>query len=353
MSDELIYGVIYSEFDDVMGPIAKFYFPLSISNKKLGSTVASKTIDIYDRVDLDNQGSLSVIPFPSENKKGLSKCIVWRDENKRGNTGMGAITILFDEKNDLIFYKYMKDIEILFEDVIEKIIELKNKEANLDDLFTEVKQFHKDTQEKLNELHTQELGVQDCEAFPDEKSEKILEKYQFKIVICGDPACGKTSTVLRFTDKAFRATYLPTLGTNITEKVVTIDNITLNLVLWDLAGQIKFQVLRSQFYSGAKAVVLLFDLTRQNTFENITKWHQDLLTHLGKEGDFITVLCGNKNDLTDDRVISREEGEKIAKQLNMEYFETSALTGENIDEAFTNLSKKLISNYILNKKRNH
>ena len=343
MSEDLLYGVIYSEFDEVMGPMARFYIPPSILNRKFGSLVASKTIDICDEVDLTNQGSLAVIPFPSENKKGLSKCIEWVDEKRRGRTGTGSLTLVFDEKDDLVFYKYMKDIEILFKDVIEKIIELKNKNANMDDVFTEIKKFHKDTQKKLKDLSTQELGIQaDSEAFPDEKSEKILEKYQFKIVICGDPACGKTSTVLRFTDKAFRATYLPTLGTNITEKEFTVDNSTVNLHLWDIAGQIKFQTMRSQFYNGAKAVVLIFDITRRNTFENITKWHQDLTNIIGKEGDLMAILCGNKHDLKDERMVSTKEGEILAAQLNMDYLETSALTGENIDEAFYSLVKKLV-----------
>jgi len=339
MPDELIYGVIYSEFDDVVGPTARYFVPPSILNKDFGATVAARSIDIIHREDLSNQSSLAVISFLAKNKKGLSICFEWQDDNKRARTGTGSITVLFEEKLDMVFYKYMKDIEILLQDTIEQIIEIKTKKGSMDDIFILIKQLHEDTREKLSKLSSQEMGPPEgSEAFP---SEDIGEKYQFKIVICGDPACGKTSTVLRFTDKAFRVTYLPTLGANITEKVIKIDNTTIVLSLWDIAGQAKFQILRRQFYSGAQAIVLIFDLTRKNTFDSIPKWHEDLVNSLNKR-DLITILCGNKNDLEDKRMVSRAQGDKLAKQYNMEYLETSALTGENINETFYKIARKVV-----------
>ena len=222
MVTDLIYGVIYSEFDEVQGPSPRYFVPSSILNKKLGFAVAGKTIDIYDDADIYT-ASLAVIPFTSEGKKGFARFFDWNDVTKRGNKGMGSLTLLFDENKDIVFYKYMKDLEIIFKETIETIRDLKDRKANEDDVFNEVKSFYNNAVKLLNEITNQELGSKDgVDAFPDEAYQSL----KYKIIICGDPGCGKTSTVSRFTDKAFRATYLPTLGVNVTEKVININDFT-------------------------------------------------------------------------------------------------------------------------------
>lgn len=341
MSGKLIYGVFYSEFDELVGPRVRIYYPLSTKDKNFGRNVASKTLELVtEQPDSKDSHPLAVIPFPSDNKKALSRSFEWKDEKKRGGVGMGALALIFEERNDFIFYKYMKDMEISFDAVIEKIAEIQSSSGNKDEVRNELERFFNETEEFLDNLKAQEIRIQEkSDAFPEESVEETFD-YQFKIVICGDPECGKTSTVLRFTDNVFTATYLPTLGTNISEKVFIIDNKNISLHLWDIAGQSKFQTLRRQFYKGAEAVVLLYDSTRPKTFKNIANWHQDLVKSLGKQIKII--LCANKIDLIDKRQVSKEDGKKLAEQLNMEYIETSALTGENIEEAFHTLTRKLV-----------
>jgi len=167
--------------------------------------------------------------------------------------------------------------------------------------------------------------------------------YNFKIVVCGDPGVGKTSTILRFTDDAFVRTYIPTLGVNISEKNVEVNKIKVKLILWDIAGQIKFEAMRRHFYKGAEAVIFIFDLTNRKSFESIPNWYKDVernIIHI--EDEIIGFILGNKEDLSDQRTINFEESSLFAEKLNLEYVETSALTGKNVEEIFFKLTKTLL-----------
>ena len=109
-------------------------------------------------------------------------------------------------------------------------------------------------------------------------------------------------------------------------------------VLWDIAGQQKFNIMRKHFYKGANGQILVFDLTRPETLESIPKWYEDIKNNLGEE--IQGIIVGNKNDLVEQRQVMQEKVRKIAEKLNLEYIETSALTGVNVDEAFLKLGEK-------------
>ena len=104
----------------------------------------------------------------------------------------------------------------------------------------------------------------------------------------------------------------------------------------------KFEVLRNQFYAGANAVLLLYDVTRRNTFKSIINWYKDINKTLKSEENLMVILCGNKIDLSEKREVHTEEAKRLADELNIEYIETSALTGENIEQAFSNIIRKVI-----------
>ena len=156
----------------------------------------------------------------------------------------------------------------------------------------------------------------------------------------GDPRVGKTSTILRFTDQAFRGTYIPTMGVNLSEKQIQFEDDSIEFILWDIAGQSKFQTTRKHFYRGAHGLLLVFDLTRPETFKSVGKWQLDIRRHLDME--IPGLIMANKNDLVDQRRVSIEEISKLADELGLEYFETSALTGENIDGAFYRLGDLIL-----------
>ena len=333
-------GIVYSEFDQLMGPIPKFALPTV--SKSFGRLIAQKSIDLLSTEEITNPKALAFLPFPTEKKKGVIRCIEWKDESLRGDVGTASLSLIFDEDDDAIFYKYIKDLEIVFDEAAEKIIELNKLDAGQEKIDAELKNIHAKFKKWLKELEQHEEGAKnESEAFPDHEKNDMTSKFSFKVVICGDAGCGKTSTVLRFTDRAFRRTYIPTIGVNVSKKEVRVDDKMIFLMLWDIAGQQKFSYIRGQFYQGAQATIILYDISRAETFSDVRHWHEDIKSTIGDRGTSIGLLCGNKKDLEHARKVTTEEAQNLAAELNLQYFETSALTGENIDEIFYTIAKSL------------
>ena len=189
----------------------------------------------------------------------------------------------------------------------------------------------------LNELREAELASK-TEAFakPKEKADEE-EFYRFKVIVCGDPAVGKTSTILRFTDKAFRRSYIPTIGTNITEKNVTIDGELVQFVIWDIAGQPQFYMLHRPYFNGADGMMMIYDITRSSSFSNINNWYSTAVKY-GLSG-IPRLLIGNKIDLNDERKIILPMAEHLSEKIGTQFFETSALTGENVQSIFQKIAQ--------------
>ena len=171
-----------------------------------------------------------------------------------------------------------------------------------------------------------------------------VKEFVFKIVVLGDAAVGKTSLINMYIEQSFSEDYKPTLGANIIRKDVHVDeiNASVRLIMWDLAGQEKYNVIRSMYFQGCVGALLVYDVTRNNTFETIdSKWLKDFKKYVKKEGTYI--LIGNKIDLNDERVVSTEEGEKYAKEIDAsDFIETSAKYGENVEQAFSNLVNQIL-----------
>ncbi len=155
----------------------------------------------------------------------------------------------------------------------------------------------------------------------------------FKLIILGDHAVGKTSLVNQFVTRKFDTDYRPTLGLSITEQEFFIqgfEDSKLKFLIYDLAGQRFFQRVRKHYYHGAHTAFIMYDLTRRETFDNITTWLDDLRQYM----DIPVVIIGNKLDLLDDRAIPEGEARARAKELRCSYMETSAKTGQNVKDAF-------------------
>ncbi len=166
-----------------------------------------------------------------------------------------------------------------------------------------------------------------------------VKEFVFKIVVLGDAAVGKTSLINQYIEQSFQEDYKPTLGANIIRKDVFVDDInaSVRLIMWDLAGQEKYNVIRSMYFQGCVGALLVYDVTRQNTFETVnSKWLKDFKKYVKKEGTYL--LIGNKTDLSDQRAVSTEDGINFAKEIDAsDFIETSAKYGENVNQCFHNL----------------
>jgi len=168
----------------------------------------------------------------------------------------------------------------------------------------------------------------------------------FKIIIVGPAAVGKTSILERFIYNHFSENYKLTIGVNFLSKIVDlIGNGIVKLSIWDIGGQERFEMLRTDFYKGASGAVLVFDLTRMETYNAIEKWLNEVKHYAGKVP---FILIGNKADLLEHfvRVVEKEEAEEFARTHNSTYIETSAKTGKNVEEAFNEFSQMLVDSII-------
>ncbi|MFX1262825.1 MAG: GTP-binding protein [Promethearchaeota archaeon] len=168
-------------------------------------------------------------------------------------------------------------------------------------------------------------------------------EYRLKIVMLGDGAVGKTALTIRFTEGGFEADYKRTIGADFALKGIELKDLDANVtcIVWDLAGQPRFESVRQGFYRGARGGLLVYDVTRRRTFLNIDDWKNECFTNLGNPIPLVVVA--NKVDLEDSRVVSREEGTEYAKNHNFLYVESSALTGENVEEAYATLCRRVLT----------
>ncbi|TFG15189.1 MAG: GTP-binding protein [Promethearchaeota archaeon] len=167
--------------------------------------------------------------------------------------------------------------------------------------------------------------------------------FRFKFIIIGDHEVGKTSIVRRYVDNKFNKDYRATLGLNIlTHSFEFLEN-DVSIALWDIGAQDFFKRFRKTYYTGAQAAFIVFDLTDRQSYKNIRKWYQELEDYIDKP-DLPIVIVGNKSDLEEKRIIPYQEGVTLASELasqgvsKISYIETSALTGENVNDAFTLIS---------------
>ncbi|MHA2405887.1 MAG: Rab family GTPase [Candidatus Hermodarchaeia archaeon] len=174
-------------------------------------------------------------------------------------------------------------------------------------------------------------------------------KYIFKIILCGDWAVGKTSLVRRFATNTFTEDYLTTIAMDVTSKELVVDSFNVNLALWDTSGQERFSALRKRYYQGAHGVIFVFDITRPESYRAIEKrWIPEVNEVLE---DYISALWGTKSDLAEQRVVSTNSGDRLARRMKAYFFETSSLSGENVEKAFTSLSRLVLSKALTSSKK--
>lgn len=157
-------------------------------------------------------------------------------------------------------------------------------------------------------------------------------EHLFKFIIIGDEAVGKTCLLLQFTDKRYRATHQVTVGVEFGSKTVEVSGKMIKLQCWDTAGQDRFRSIVRSYYRGAAGALLVYDITRRESFEHITNWLIEARNHA--DPNLVITLVGNKCDRSADRQVSYDEAKALAQRHLLYFVETSAVTGHMVDQAF-------------------
>ena len=166
--------------------------------------------------------------------------------------------------------------------------------------------------------------------------------YVFKYIIIGDSGVGKSCLLLQFTDKRFEPLHDLTIGVEFGARMVPIDGKNVKLQIWDTAGQESFRSITRSYYRGACGALLVYDVTRRETFSHLQTWLEDAKANSNTA--ISIMLIGNKCDLESKRQVSKEEGEKFAEENGLVFMETSAKTAMNVDEAFLRTANMIYQN---------
>ena len=166
----------------------------------------------------------------------------------------------------------------------------------------------------------------------------------FKILLLGDSEVGKSCFLMRYSENVFIENYITTIGLDYKLKTVKLDTgKTIKVQLWDTAGQDKYRTIAKNYYKGSHGILLLYDITKQSSFDNIREWVRDIKEEVNEKA--ILFLIGNKIDMEDQRKIPKEKGVELAEEFKIPFFEASAKSGENVDEVFKALYNKICEIY--------
>ena len=164
-----------------------------------------------------------------------------------------------------------------------------------------------------------------------------------QLLIIGDSTVGKTSILSKYSSKTFNENYLATVGLDFFTKDEMIDNKIIRIKIWDTAGQERYKSLTRCFFQKAQGVMIVYDVTCEKSYNNLKFWIESLQTNLYEDIDKVPIiLIGNKIDIPQ-RKIDKEIAKEFANKNNFEYFETSAKTGEGVDNAIKELVKKIMN----------
>lgn len=163
--------------------------------------------------------------------------------------------------------------------------------------------------------------------------------YLFKVVLIGDSAVGKSNLLSRFAKNEFSIDSKPTLGVEFACRTIVAENKHIKVQIWDTAGQERYKAITTAYYRGAVGALLVYDITRMNSFENVGRWLEELREHASP--DLAVMLVGNKSDLKNLRSVKTEDARGFAERENLQFIETSAMDNRNVEDAFQHLINRI------------
>ena len=165
--------------------------------------------------------------------------------------------------------------------------------------------------------------------------------YLFKALVIGDSGVGKSCLLLRFAQDKYEQNYLSTVGVDYYNRTISIDGKRVQLQMWDTAGQERFRTITRSYYRGSQGIVVVYDVTDNDTFENVKHWLSEIERY-ATDG-VSKMLVGNKCDMTDARAVETATAQEVADKLDVPFFEASAKTAENVDEIFLRMARDILA----------
>lgn len=193
-------------------------------------------------------------------------------------------------------------------------------------------------------MASEEIKIEDYSA-----ADGRADEYKFKVVVVGDSGVGKTNLIHRFVKNNFNENTKATVGVEFLSKTFKIKGDVFKIEVWDTAGQERYKAITASYYKGSNGALIVYDLTRESSFNNIEKWAKELKDKVGDK--ICLIMVGNKNDLKDEIVVKSEEALEKAKMMNFPFMETSALDGNGVKEAFFCLIRQMYDVFIGERKK--
>jgi small GTP-binding protein len=165
-------------------------------------------------------------------------------------------------------------------------------------------------------------------------------EHLIKLLLLGEQAVGKSSLIMRYTDNEFHFNIMGTGGMDLKRKKIIIENNDVKVMIYDTAGHERFRSIAKTQYKGSQGVILIYDVTERKSFDRVIRWIESIKEDLDPQNVEI-LLVGNKIDMINEKVVSFTEGNELAKIFGVNFIETSAKTGENVESAFFTIIKKI------------
>jgi len=160
--------------------------------------------------------------------------------------------------------------------------------------------------------------------------------YLFKLLLIGDSGVGKSCLLLRFADDTYTESYISTIGVDFKIRTLDLSGKTCKLQIWDTAGQERFRTITSSYYRGAHGIIVVYDVTDKESFNNVKHWMQEIDKYAADGVN--KLLIGNKCDLSSKKVVSYDEAKELADSLSVGFLETSAKNAHNVEQAFQKMA---------------
>eukprot|EP00899_Mesostigma_viride_P016404 jgi/Mesvir1/24765/Mv22021-RA.1 len=163
--------------------------------------------------------------------------------------------------------------------------------------------------------------------------------YLFKLLLIGDSGVGKSCLLLRFADDTYTESYISTIGVDFKIRTVELDGKTIKLQIWDTAGQERFRTITSSYYRGAHGIIVVYDVTDQESFNNVKQWLNEIDRYANENVN--KLLVGNKSDLTAKKVVDYQTAKSFADEFGIPFLETSAKNATNVEQAFMTMAAEI------------